>query len=321
MHWLDRASALALARTPEPRRVFREGWGDPDDLAWFREVARTTPPIADVPISVLPSSIDGDTVVTDIEFGSPVDRLPDRTRRARARIITTPSATERVTLLMAAWNDHDYRTRMTLAKLLLERGIGVAMLENPFYGDRRPDPDDAQPMRDVSTFGMMGRATVLEGRVLAKYLHDEGHVVGVSGFSMGGNMAAFVSAMLPFAVASAPLAAAFSPAPPFITGVLQATVAWEALGADDQDTRDRLEEHLLHASVLAFPPPLRSDAAVMVAGTVDGYVPTAAVQAIHRHWPGSKLEWVNVGHGALIWRRKERLVDAIELAFDRLANG
>jgi hypothetical protein len=302
--------------------VFRDGWGDPDALAWFREIAQTAPPIADIPITEHPATANGETVITDLEFESPVaDHLPEAARRARARVITTREGTRRVALLMAAWNDHDYRTRMTLAKLLLDRGIGVAMLENPYYGDRRPDPDDPQPMRDVATFGTMGRATVLEGRVLARYLHDAGHTVGVSGFSMGGNMAGFVAAMVPFPVAAAPLAASHSPGPPFVAGILQVTVDWEALGGDDPDTRRRLEEHLLLASVTAFPPPIRSDAAVMVAGTIDGYVPTAAVQAIHRHWPGSELDWVNVGHGALIWRRKERLVEGIARSFDRLGDG
>ena len=302
--------------------MFRDGWGDPDVLAWFREIAQTTPPIADVPITESPAAANGETVVTDLEFDSPIaEHLPEPTRRARARVITTREGTERVVLLMAAWNDHDYRTRMTLAKLLLSRGIGVAMLENPFYGGRRPDPDDPQPMRDVAAFGTMGRATVLEGRVLARHLHEAGHTVGVSGFSMGGNMAGFVAAMVPFPVAAAPLAAAPSPGPPFVAGILAITVDWEALGADDLETRRRLEEHLLLASVTAFPPPIRSDAAVMVAGTVDGYVPTAAVQAVHRHWPGSELDWVNVGHGALIWRRKDRLVEGIVRSFDRLDDG
>ena len=322
MHWLDRASALALARTPESRRVFRDGWGDPDDLAWFREVARTEPPIPDVPIEATQPTPLGDLVTWDLTFESPLaDRLPEPTKRARARVLAPGPDTERMVVLMAAWNDHDFDTRATLAERLAARGIGSVMLENPFYGDRRPDPDDPQPMRTVAVFGTMGRATVLEGRVLARHLHDLGHTVGVSGFSMGGNMAAFVAAMAPFPVAPAPLAAAHSPAPPFVTGVLQTTVAWEALGADDRRTRRRLEEHLLLASVTAFDPPRRSDAAVLVAGTVDGYVPTAAVQAVHRHWPGSELDWVNVGHGALIWRRKDRLVDGIVTALDRLGDG
>ncbi len=264
----------------------------------------------------------GSTVIQDLAFESPLaGRLPERARTARARLVTTAEGTERVVVLMAAWNDHDYRTRLTLVRLLLERGIGAAMLENPYYGDRRPDPEDPQPMSDVATFGTMGRATVLDGRVLADHLRRAGHTVGVSGFSMGGNMAAFVAATLPFPVAASPLAAAYSPAPPFVDGVLGVTVAWDALGGDTDDTKSRLEEHLLHASVLAFPPPLRSDAASLVAGTVDGYVPTAAVQAVHRHWPGSSLDWVNIGHGGLIWRRKSRLVDGITASFERLEQG
>jgi pimeloyl-ACP methyl ester carboxylesterase len=56
-----------------------------------------------------------------------------------------------------------------------------------------------------------------------------------------------------------------------------------------------------------------------MAGTVDGFIPTAAVQRLHRHWPGSRLDWVHAGHGSLMWRRKDRLVNTIEDSFDRAA--
>jgi len=53
--------------------------------------------------------------------------------------------------------------------------------------------------------------------------------------------------------------------------------------------------------------------------TRDGYIPTAAAQAIHRHWPGSELEWVNGGHGSLLWFHRDRLVEAVARSFERLA--
>ncbi len=192
------------------------------------------------------------------------------------------------------------------------------MLEQPFYGERRADPADEQPIATVADFMWMGRSAVLEGRVLADYLRRQGYRVGVSGYSMGGNMAGFLAAAMPFPVATALLAAPFSPGPPFLHGILRTTIDWEALGGDTPEVRDRLSEVLHSASVLRFPAPAHTRAAVLVAATRDGYVPTAAAQAIHRHWPGSVLEWVNGGHGTLLWFHRDRLVEAVVRSFERL---
>ena len=164
----------------------------------------------------------------------------------------------------------------------------------------------------------MGRSAVLEGRVLADHLRRQGYRVGVSGYSMGGNMAGFLAAAMPFPVATALLAAPFSPGPPFLHGILRTTIAWEALGGDTPEVRDRLSEVLHSASVLRFPAPPHTRAAVLVAATRDGYVPTAAAQAVHRHWPGSEMEWVNAGHGSLLWFHRDRLVEAVVRSFERL---
>jgi pimeloyl-ACP methyl ester carboxylesterase len=122
-------------------------------------------------------------------------------------------------------------------------------------------------------------------------------------------------------VAAALLAAPFSPGPPFLHGILRHTIDWEALGGDTPEVRQRLSEILHSASILRFPAPPHTRAAVLVAATRDGYVPTASTQAVHRHWPGSSLEWVNAGHGTLLWRNRDRLVDAVVRSFERLHGG
>jgi hypothetical protein len=233
-------------------------------------------------------------------------------------MITTNTEPDRIVVLMSQWNDHDGTARLQMAEMLLKRGVASAILENPYYGERRPIPGDGQPISTVADFGAMGRAAVLEGRVLARHFHDRGHRVGVSGYSMGGNLAAFVAAGVPFPVAAAPLAGSHSPGPVFLDGVLRSTIAWEALGGDDDATAAALRQYLSAATILDHPPPDHTRAAVLVAATKDGYVPTSAVQAVHRHWPGSRMDWVNGGHGWLLWRRKERLAAAIAEAFDRL---
>ena len=141
--------------------------------------------------------------------------------------------------------------------------------------------------------------------------------MGVSGYSMGGNIGAFVTASLPFPVAAAPLAAGASPAPAFLQGLLRGALDWEALGGEDA-ARDRLTEYLAAIDVTRFPAPPHTAAAVLLAATRDGYVPTAGPQAIHRHWQGSEMDWVNSGHAHLMRKRTNRLVGAIARSFDRL---
>jgi predicted alpha/beta hydrolase family esterase len=316
VHWLDHAATIALSKLPAQRRVFRDGWGDPDTIEWFREIAATTAQVPNVDVAAGPSRTSKGLVLRDLTFDSPLERLPESTRRASARIVEPPEGADRVVILMPAWNDEGWRTRGMLVPLLAERGIASVMIEAPFYGERRNGY--APPIAVVSDFGLMGRGAVVDARVLADHFRGLGCDVGVSGYSMGGNLSAFVAATSPFPIAAAPLAAAHSPAAPFIDGVLRVSVAWDALGGETEEVVERLREYLLLASVLRFEAPPHTRAAVMVAGTVDGFIPTAAVQLLHRHWPGSRLDWVHAGHGSLIWRKKDRLVQAIVDSFDRL---
>ncbi|MFH1331165.1 MAG: alpha/beta hydrolase family protein [Actinomycetota bacterium] len=318
MHWLDALSARALARTPPHKRVFRHGWGDPDALAAYSEVAALAGPIPDLPVKEGPERSFDLLVSRDLSFESPGRYLPEASRIARARLVEPPGGTDRAVVLMAAWNDHGYQGRAKLAAGLAARGIASALLEQPFYGERRAVPGDEQPIATVSDFMWMGRSAVLEGRVLADHLRRRGYRVGVSGYSMGGNMAGFLAAAMPFPVAPALLAAPFSPGPPLLHGILRTTIAWDALGGNTPDVRDHLSEVLHSASVLRFPAPPHTRAAVLVAATRDGYIPTAAAQAVHRHWPGSLMEWVHAGHGTLLWFHRDRLVEAVVRSFERL---
>jgi dienelactone hydrolase len=318
MHWLDWASARALARTPRGKRVFRDGWGDPDAMAAYLEESAAAVPIAEIPIAEGPEWRDGSLTARDLSFKSPGRFLPEASRLARARLVKGPGDPDRLVVLMAAWNDHGYRGRRRLAGDLAARGIASVMLEQPFYGERRAHPSEEQPITTVADFMWMGRSAVLEGRVLADHFRRRGYRVGVTGYSMGGNLAGFLAASMPFPVAAALLAAPFSPGPPFLHGILQTTIDWEALGGDTPKTRERLSEALHSASILRFPAPAHTRAAVLVAATRDGYVPTAAVQAIHRHWPGSVMEWVNAGHGTLLWFNRGRLAEAVVQSFARL---
>ena len=318
MHWLDGLSARALARTPPHKRVFRHGWGSPEALDAYRAEAAQVPPIPELPVEEGPEAPWDGLVARDLVFESPGRFLPEAGRLARARLVGPPGGADRAVVLMASWNDQGYDGRRRIAAGLAAQGIASAMLVQPFYGVRAAVPGDEQPIATVADFMWMGRSAVLEGRVLADYLRRRGYRVGVTGFSMGGNMAGFLAATMPFPVATALLAGAHSPGPAMMHGILQRTIAWDALGGDTPEVRERLREILFSASILRFPAPPHTRAAVLVAATRDGYVPTAAAQAVHRHWPGAEMTWVNGGHATLLWFNRDRLVEAVVRSFERL---
>ncbi len=222
---------------------------------------------------------------------------------------------ERRCVLLPAWNDEGYLTRRKLAERLADYGIGALILEAPLYGSRRIKARGT-PIRTVSDFAVMTRGIVEEGRSLTWWAVQHSQLGGVAGYSMGGSLAAAVGASLDCSFALAPLAAAHAPDAVFVDGVLRAAIAWDALG---RDARDRLRVTLAMPSVLRIAPTPATSTAVLVGASRDGFVPPAATQAVHDHWPGSELRWVRAGHATLLWRHLDVLAAAIAASFDRVA--
>jgi dienelactone hydrolase len=316
IHPVDRLGGIIVAGGPERLRFFTDGWGDPSTVDGI-EIPTGTPDPVDIGW-VSRATAEGIMVEVGV-FESPTSYLPDHARFGAATRITPSTGTDRMVVLMAAWNEHDSRARFGIARRLAHRGIGSLVLENPYYGIRRPPDLDGQPIRTVADFFRMGIGAVTEGRALLATVRSQGLVPGISGYSMGGNIAALISSTMPFDVATAPLAAAFSPAPVFLDGALRGGIAWDALGGE-VSASPRLRTALLTASVLDRPAPHHAGSAVLVAARSDGYVPPVATLAIHEHWPGSCLRWVPGGHATLLWFHKTTLAWAIEASFERLGN-
>lgn len=318
VHWLDGLAGLVIRTHRLYPPLFPGGWGEAPRLAACRERVQESPPVAIVDVLWHETrSVDG-LLVRDGHFESPVSELPAGSGRASVRLLLPGADSRRLCLLMAASNDHGYATRTRLARELAVRGIGSVLLENPYYGTRRPAAAaDRQPVQTVLDLLLMGLGAVEEGRALLGWLreHHETASLGVSGYSMGGNIASLVGATVPFPVAVAPLAASHSPGPVFTQGLLAGAVHWPALGPI-AEARPRLANALGAASTLHFPPPPHAATAVLLAARADGYVPRDAVEALHRHWPGSELRWVGGGHVSL-HRRRSLQAETIEEAFQR----
>jgi len=312
MHPIDLAVSWLFRFGPKSLRVFRDGWGLEAALEALDAAAMLGDP---TPLEVAwgPTRSDRGMNIADGTFISPAPGLPAASRIASVRRVSPAAGGRRLVVIMAAWNDHGYATRTKLARLLAGRGIASVMLENPYYGTRRPVPD--QPIRTVADFAVMGRAAVIEGRSLLAHFSAD-RQVGITGYSMGGNIAALIGAFADRPVAIAALAASHSPSPVWLDGVIRHAVDWGALGGNG--AADRLRAELAKATVLAVPARPHTRSAVIVGATRDGYVPPGAVADLHDHWPGSDLRWVDAGHATMIWRHKALLVNAVVDAFDRL---
>jgi len=314
IHPIDRLGGTIVSRGPDRLRFFTDGWGDPASIDSAGMPHGDPLPI---PIEWVSEAKDTGVRTSVGIFESPVESLPLHARHGAVTRILPESGADRIVVLRAAGNEHDSRARFGIARRLAQRGIGSLVLENPYYGIRRPVDHDGQPIRTVADFFQMGIGAVTEGRGLLATVRKEGYVPGVAGYSMGGNIAALVSSTMPFEVATAPLAASYSPAPVYLDGALRGGIDWDALGGEAA-AAPRLREALLRASVLDRPAPDHARHAVMVSARSDGYVPPEATRLLHAHWPGSDLRWVAGGHATLLWTRKGALAKAIEDSFSRL---
>jgi len=318
MHLLDFLFGMAAGQP----RFFADGWGDrsvcgaidPDTLM------RRRPRRPAVRLGSLARAYGG--LLREVSFESPEERLPDCARIARARLLMPEGPLSGMVLHLAASGDQGFAFRLRFAAPLLARGIGALVLENPYYGARKPKGQLGHAVRSVADLHLMGSATFQEGGALLRWARDElaAPRVGVTGFSMGGQMAAMVGAAIPFPVAVVPIAATFSPDSVFKGGVLRGVANLAALrdaGEPEAATLARLTEMLERLSIARLPAPVFPAAAIVVGTAEDGVVPPAEARKIAAYW-GCELRWLPAGHVTAVLRHQGAMRTAIADAIARL---
>jgi pimeloyl-ACP methyl ester carboxylesterase len=144
----------------------------------------------------------------------------------------------------------------------------------------------------------------------------------IAGYSMGGHMAAITAAVTPFPVGCAALATGASASSIYTHGLLSWTVDLQALGGGSEDqARDRLRQLFDAADVTRYPPPVRSDAAVIAGCLRDGYVLRAETERLHQYWAGSTLRWITAGHFSALVSSRRALCDCVVEAAEKLSAG
>lgn len=312
--WLAPVGFLLDRRT----KVFAQGWGEDQHLALLDDGLTAADPLPHLELDWGRKEERTGYRVRRATVTSPVaGLLPPEARPLSVEWIEPSVGADRVVVLLPAWNDEGFTARRLFATRLASRGIASLMADIAFYGSRRIHPISRPTVGTVGEFALMGYTAVAEGRALVNAASTLG-TPGVAGFSMGGNLAAYVSATIPRRVATAPLAAAHGPAPVYLEGALRRAIAWKALGGR-VTAIPRLQALLDKASVLRLPALAHHPAAVLVSGARDGFVLPAFSRDLAAHW-GAQLRTVaGAGHGTLLWRHRPLLIEAIVESFDRLA--
>jgi hypothetical protein len=255
-------------------------------------------------------------------FESPAPTpMPAECRTARVQIWRpTRGCSGAMCILLAATGEEGFWARQALARRLLVRGIGSIILENPFYGSRRPRGQRGPVLRTVLDQFAMNTATVDEARALLGWIRAAGQVAGVTGFSQGGFMAAFAAAFVDFPVVVVPRAAGTQAAPVLTDWALSRAVHWPSLARESGSVaaaRAELARHLSVVDLTRHPAPVAPELATVLVARHDRVFPLRTGMALHAHWPGSELVVSNAGHVTSAFLDDDAHVTAVVAAFRR----
>ncbi|XP_041847175.1 protein ABHD18 isoform X1 [Melanotaenia boesemani] len=228
-------------------KLFIGGWGKPEDLKRIfefrkiigdRERCKTLVP-EDYPVYLNKTEELTDCYIHEGYFISPLEHLvpgilPSEAVKARFQFIVPKrwKKNRSVCIQLAGTGDHFFWRRRTLMArpMVKEAGMASLLLENPYYGYRKPKDQLRSSLKNVSDLFVMGGALILESTVLLRWLEREGYwPLGMTGISMGGYMASLAVTNWPKPIPLVPCLSWSTASSVFTTGVLSKAVNWTKL--------------------------------------------------------------------------------------------
>nr|XP_043896973.1 protein ABHD18 isoform X1 [Solea senegalensis] len=228
-------------------KLFIGGWGKPEDLKRIfefrkiigdRERCKTLVP-EDYPVYIHKTEEHSDCLIHDGFFISPLEHLvpeilPPEAVKARFQFIVPKKWQKNrpVCIHLAGTGDHFFWRRRTLMArpMIKEAGMASLILENPYYGYRKPKDQLRSCLKNVSDLFVMGGSLILESTVLLHWLKREGYwPLGMTGISMGGYMASLAVTNWPKPIPLIPCLSWSTASSVFTTGVLSKAVNWTEL--------------------------------------------------------------------------------------------
>lgn len=323
---VDRGIAVANSLP----KMFSGGWGAPSLLK--KLIRRTNDFGEPLPIEVEWKSGKRNwrgLHIFEGSFASPALDLPlpEESREARFQLILPPDPFEGefppVAVHLAGTGDFTYLGRRAVAEpLIREEGIGALLLQNPFYGDRRPAGQIGTKLRHVTDQFLMNLATIEETRSLLRWLREDGYEhVGVTGYSMGGYMAALTAQLTPSPLAVVPCATGNTATDPIVYSPLSKLFDWKKLNMElppGESAREHLATLMGNFAISRHGTLGPENPAIIVAGLQDEFIPVSEVETLHLHWSHSELRWIDAGHTTGWALHGDELRAALSDAFRRL---
>ncbi|XP_037686556.1 protein ABHD18 isoform X1 [Choloepus didactylus] len=197
-----------------------------------------------------------DCKILDGHFVSPMahyvpDIMPVESVIARFQFIVPKEWNSKyrpVCIHLAGTGDHHYWRRRTLMArpMIKEARMASLLLENPYYGCRKPKDQVRSSLKNVSDLFVMGGALVLESAALLHWLEREGYgPLGMTGISMGGHMASLAVSNWPKPMPLIPCLSWSTASGVFTTGVLSKSINWREL-EKQYYTQTVYEEEIIH---------------------------------------------------------------------------
>ncbi|KAL9959144.1 hypothetical protein ACROYT_G036234 [Oculina patagonica] len=196
---------------------------------------------ADYPVKLKKSWTKESCYITEGHFTSPLAQhfpglLPKESETAHFQVIVPKKWPENgrkpACLHLAGTGDHHFwRRRNLMAKpLAKEHGIASVLLENPFYGVRKPKNQLRSSLLHVVDLFVMGAALILESLVLLNWCERQGYgPLGITGISMGGHMASLACTAWPKPLAIVPCLSWSTASCVFTEGVMSKSCSWNIL--------------------------------------------------------------------------------------------
>lgn len=308
---------------------FRNGWGEFKHHRWLEAVrGRSLPPPQPLQLYAFRKHAIG----YEASFASPAaEFLPPESATGRVWIVEPPRnifspkpEPPQVVVHLAATGDHGPYLRYALfARRLAKHGVTSVILENPFYGGRRPAHQPGAKLTTVAELADLGRATVEEAcGLLAHWVHSEGsNKLCLSGISQGGLHAAMAVSLCPFPVHCVMSLAPASAAPVFTRDCLSTAVDWHALENSTPPSiirrggsaRADLERVLnMSATIMNFPEQISPRSRhILFAADADCYVGRDSVQTWSEARPQLELRWLPGGHISAVALHSSQIQKAI----------
>ncbi|XP_065839048.1 protein ABHD18-like [Oscarella lobularis] len=283
--------------------------------------------------------------------------LPKESELAQFQMVlpkSWPSSNRKpICVQLAGTGDHRYwRRRKLLAKpLATENGIGSILLENPFYGVRKPLGQTRSALQHVSDLFVMGLGLALETAALFNWCLEQGYgPLGITGISMGGHMASISSTFWLKPIAIVPCLSWSTASVAFSQGVFKDACTWQVLEKDMEQAskiRDSGKIRSLSDPVLpsaaqgkgkpslealtfmlelmdtfthlsSFPKPHPDSSIISVVAKDDEYMPRTRVTPLTEVWQNCEVRLVAGGHIQSYVVHHDSFQKAISDAFDRL---